>query len=68
MLLGQGKVIDALRLVKQSASPENVSARKYLEAAVKTKDAIIFYSVYSYFVERNVRLRGSPDFMKSNNN
>lgn len=67
-------MIDALRLAKSlthSASAvgvvgaDTLSARKYLEAAVKTDDPIVFYSVYSFFVERNARLRGSPDFLKS---
>lgn len=65
VLLGQGKVIDALRLAKTLPAADALSARKYLEAATKRNDAIVFYSVYSYFVERNVRLRGSPDFLKS---
>lgn len=65
MLLGQGEVIDALRLAKILPGADQLSARKYLEAAVKLNDPIVFYSVYSYFVERNVRLRGSPDFLKS---
>lgn len=68
MLLGQGKVVDALRLAKSMAQHtvnDTLSARKYLEAAVKTDDPIVFYSVYSYFLERNNRLRGSPDFLKS---
>lgn len=65
MLLGQGKIIDALRLAKSLPGGDaTLSARKYLEAAIKS-DQLVFYSVYSFFQQRNVRLRGSPDFLKS---
>lgn len=65
MLLGQGKVIDALRLASTAANADMLPARKYLEAAHKTDDPIVFYSVYAHFLERNVRTRGSPEFLKS---
>ncbi len=66
VLLGQGKIIDALRLAKSLPGGEStLSARKYLEAAIKG-DPLVFYSVYLFFQQRNVRLRGSPDFLKSN--
>lgn len=66
VLLGQGKIIDALRLAKSLPRGDaTLSARKYLEAAIKG-DPLVFYSVYSFFQQRNVRLRGSPDFLKSN--
>lgn len=65
VLLGQGKVIDALRLASSSSSADTLPARKYLEAAQKTDDPIVFYSVYAHFLERNVRLRGSPDFTEA---
>lgn len=65
MLLGQGKIIDALRLAKSLHGGDTaLSARKYLEAALKC-DPLVFYSVYSYFQQRNIRLRGSPEFLKS---
>lgn len=66
VLLGQGKVVDALRLAITLPGADVLPARKYLEAAHKTGDSIVFYSVYSHFVERNARVRGSPDFIKSN--
>lgn len=52
-------------MANKLSTSENISARKYLEAAKKTNDALVFYSVYTWFRERNVRLRGSPDFSKS---
>jgi hypothetical protein len=66
ILLEQGKVVDAIRLVKQYTNPDAVSARKFLEAASKADDKMVFYSVYNFFIARNQRLRGNSDFMKSN--
>ncbi|XP_055696942.1 regulator of MON1-CCZ1 complex isoform X1 [Phlebotomus papatasi] len=64
VLLGQGKVIDALRLAKILPDADVLPARKFLEAAMKTGDSVIFHSVYMHFVQRNIRLRGSPDFTR----
>lgn len=65
VLLEQGKVIEALRLAKQLPNADQIPARKYLEAAFKLKDPTIFHAVYVFFQQRNVRLRGNPDFLKS---
>lgn len=65
VFLGQGKIIEALRLANSLSGAEALSARKYLEAAKKTNDPIVFYSVYTWFQQRNIRSRGSPDFLKS---
>ncbi|XP_053674229.1 regulator of MON1-CCZ1 complex [Anopheles nili] len=64
VLLERGQVIDALRLAKQMPGADSLPARKYLEAASKTNDPLIFHSVYNFFQMKNVRLRGSPDFLK----
>lgn len=65
MLLGQGKVVDALRLARNSKINETISARKFLEAAQKLNDDLIFHSVFKFFQMRNLRQRGSLDFLKS---
>lgn len=65
VFLGQGKIIEALRLANSLSGAETLSARKYLEAAKKTNDPIVFYTVYTWFQQRNIRHRGSPDFLKS---
>lgn len=65
VLLGQGKIVEALRLANSLAGADTLSARKYLEAAKKTNNPIIFYTVYTWFQQRNIRQRGSPDFLKS---
>ncbi|XP_011180645.1 regulator of MON1-CCZ1 complex [Zeugodacus cucurbitae] len=65
VLLGQGKVLDALRLARNSMNSDTISARKFLEAAQKAKDALVFHSVFKYFQLRNLRQRGTMDFLKS---
>lgn len=65
VLLGQGKIVEALRLANTLTGAESLSARKYLEAAKKTNDSLVFYTVYTWFQQRNIRQRGSPDFLKS---
>lgn len=65
ILLEQGKVIDAIRLTKQSSSTDFIAARKFLDAAHKSGDKMIFFTVYNFLVARNQRLRGNGDFSKS---
>lgn len=67
ILLEQGKVIDAIRLARLYTNTDLIPARKFLEAALKSDDKMIFYSVYNFLTERNVRLRnGNGEFLKSN--
>uniref|UniRef100_A0A034V0V0 Uncharacterized protein C18orf8 n=1 Tax=Bactrocera dorsalis TaxID=27457 RepID=A0A034V0V0_BACDO len=65
VLLGQGKVVDALRLARNSMNNDSISARKFLEAAQKAKDDLVFHSVFKYFQLRNLRQRGTMDFLKT---
>jgi len=50
--------------VKATGLVDSVSARKFLEAADKTDDRMLFFNVFSFFEERNVRLRGSVSFSR----
>jgi len=50
------------RFVRSVGTADQVSARKFLEAAQNTNDAMLFYTVFKFFEQRNVRLRGSPQF------
>ncbi|XP_041450404.1 regulator of MON1-CCZ1 complex isoform X2 [Drosophila obscura] len=65
VMLGQGKVIDALRLAKNSLGLDKVPARKFLEAAHKTKDDLIFHSVFRFFQMRNLKLYETLAFPKA---
>jgi hypothetical protein len=50
------------RFVKSVGYVDGVSARKFLDAALGTKDIMIFYTVFKFFEQRNIRLRGTPKF------
>ncbi|ALC43226.1 CG8270 [Drosophila busckii] len=65
VMLGQGKVIDALRLAKNSLGWDKVPARKFLEAAYKTQNDLIFHSVYRFFQMRNLRMYETLAFPKT---
>lgn len=39
-----------------------VSSRKFLEAAMNTDDAMLFYTVFKFFEQRNAKIRGNPKF------
>lgn len=64
IFLAEGKLISALSLVKANGLVDTVSARKFLEAAEKTGDEMVFFNVFSFFEERNLRLRGSGKFSR----
>ncbi|XP_065092902.1 regulator of MON1-CCZ1 complex [Ochlerotatus camptorhynchus] len=64
VLLEKGQVIEALRIAKQMPGADSLPARKYLEAAFKVRDPLVFHSVYNFFQAKNIRVRGSPDFLK----
>jgi len=64
IFLSEGKLVSALSLVKATGLVDSVSARKFLEAADKTDDRMLFFNVFSFFEERNVRLRGSVSFSR----
>jgi len=59
--LSEGKVVQAINLARDCGFGDTMCARKYLEAA-KDQDTLAFFNVFSYFEERNLRLRGSARF------
>jgi len=64
IFLSEGKLISALNLVKAQGLVDTVSARKFLEAAERGGDKTVFFNVFSFFEERNLRLRGSGKFSR----
>ena len=51
--------------VSANGAADSASARKFLEAAEATENKMVFFNVYSFFEERNQRLRGGPGFSPS---
>ena len=62
ILLSRGQLLSALRYVKATDKVDSVSARQFLEAAANEDDKMLFFTVYKFFEERNVRLRRKPEF------
>ena len=56
---------DFIISVTANGGVDSASARKFLEAAEATEDKMVFFNVYSFFEERNLRLRGGPSFSPS---
>lgn len=50
------------RFIRSVNIVESVSSRKFLEAAMNTEDAMLFYTVFKFFEQRNVKMRGNPKF------
>ncbi|XP_026882719.2 regulator of MON1-CCZ1 complex isoform X1 [Electrophorus electricus] len=62
VLLSKQQVLGALRFVRSVGGHDNVSARKFLDAARQTNDAMLFYTIFRFFEQRNLRLRANPAF------
>uniref|UniRef100_A0A8C1PCB8 Regulator of MON1-CCZ1 n=1 Tax=Cyprinus carpio TaxID=7962 RepID=A0A8C1PCB8_CYPCA len=52
----------ALRFIRSVGAHDNISARKFLDAARQTNDTMLFYTIFRFFEQRNMRLRGNPGF------
>jgi hypothetical protein len=55
-------VLAALRFIRGIGGHDNISARKFLDAAKQTEDNMLFYTIFRFFEQRNQRLRGNPHF------
>ncbi|KAK7826867.1 hypothetical protein U0070_026463 [Myodes glareolus] len=62
VLLSKHQVLAALRFIRGIGGHDNISARKFLDAAKQTDDVMLFYTIFRFFEQRNQRLRGNPSF------
>ncbi|XP_014036778.2 regulator of MON1-CCZ1 complex isoform X2 [Salmo salar] len=62
VLLSRQQVLGALRFIRSVGGHDNISARKFLDVARQTADQMLFYTIFRFFEQRNLRLRGSPSF------
>ncbi|MBN3310937.1 RMC1 protein, partial [Amia calva] len=62
VLLSKHQVLGALRFIRSVGGHDNISARKFLDAARQTEDEMLFYTIFRFFEQRNQRLRGNPNF------
>ena len=67
VLLSKHQVLAALRFIRGIGGHDNISARKFLDAAKQTEDHMLFYTIFRFFEQRNQRLRGNPSFTPGEN-
>lgn len=60
-------MLAALRFIRGIGGHDNISARKFLDAAKQTEDNMLFYTIFRFFEQRNQRLRGKPNFTPGEN-
>ncbi|KAL7298757.1 hypothetical protein TKK_0008504 [Trichogramma kaykai] len=65
VLLSKGQILPALRYISGVGMVDQACSRKFLEVAESANDPILFYSVYKFFEQRNLRLHNSTGFPKS---
>lgn len=64
VLLSKGHILPALRYIRSVGMADQISARKFLEAAKATDDATLFHSVFKFFEQRNLRLHNTTAFTR----
>ncbi|XP_071807803.1 regulator of MON1-CCZ1 complex-like isoform X2 [Asterias amurensis] len=64
VLLSKNQLLAALRFLRSVGGADNASARKFLDAAMSTADNMLFYTVFKFFEQRNIRLRSNPQFVQ----
>ena len=62
VLLSQGLILSALKFGILMGLGDTLNPGKFLETAKDLNDSFIYYEVFKYFEERNMRLRGNPNF------
>ncbi|XP_070172019.1 regulator of MON1-CCZ1 complex [Polyergus mexicanus] len=64
VLLSKGHILAALRYIRSVGMVDQVSARKFLEAAKAADNATLFHSVFKFFEQRNLRLHNTTAFTR----
>ncbi|WAR25982.1 RMC1-like protein [Mya arenaria] len=62
VLLSKNQLLPAIRFIRKAGITDTVSSRKFLEAAMNTNDGQLFFTVFKFFQQRNIRLRSSHVF------
>ena len=62
ILLSKQLVLSAIRYSHQMNLGDSLMPAKFFETALELNDPFIFYEVFKYFENRNMRLRGTPSF------
>jgi hypothetical protein len=67
VLLSKGLILSALRFAIQMGLDESLMPGKFLETAKDLNDPQIYYEVFKFFEERNLRLRNTRAFKSDDN-
>ncbi len=67
VLLSKGLILSALRFATQMSLDETLMPGKFLETAKELNDPHIYYEVFKFFEERNMRLRNTLSFKSDEN-
>lgn len=62
VLLSKHQLLPAIRFSQSVGMVDQISARKFLEVAKATENQMTFFTVFRFFEQRNVRLRGNAKF------
>lgn len=63
-LLQRNEIVAALKYLQSVDLIDSAVPRKFLEASLQTNNDMLFYSVYTFFQEKNYRLRKSSKFVR----
>ncbi|XP_057292080.1 regulator of MON1-CCZ1 complex-like [Hydractinia symbiolongicarpus] len=63
-LLLKGVIVSALKQLQNFDMIDSAAPRKFLAAAMKTGDDMLFYTVFTFFQQRNIKLRKNPKFVR----
>lgn len=67
VLLSKGLILSALRFATQMGLDNTLMPGKFLETAKDLNDPQIYYEVFKFFEERNLRLSNTPAFKPDDN-
>ena len=62
-LLQKNQIISALKFMQNNEIIDSAAPRKFLEAAAKSKDDMVFYTVFTFFQQRNLKMKKSSRFV-----
>eukprot|EP00111_Clytia_hemisphaerica_P004587 TCONS_00013170-protein len=62
-LLQKNRVISALKFMQSNDTIDSAAPRKFLSAAVKADDDMVFYTVFTFFQQRNLKLKKNSRFV-----
>lgn len=62
VLLSKKHVLSAIRYAQSNNLNEFLLPKKFFEATKELNDPLVFYSVFKYFEDKNIKERGTPKF------